>query len=183
MGQTKTLWISGFLLILLVSLLCTTHAASAAPNLSATSKTETTVTLSWTKSKDATFYYYFVASSLSVNGPFNDVAIIGNSSLTRFTVTGLTKNTTYYFIVRDWGLNGVSNSTLTSNICVVTTLSTATQQSQVPKYPPLFDLLSFVIAVFVVIVVVVLLVKRRSRLADYNGLNDAGRFLQRLSSS
>ncbi|MGO8807015.1 MAG: fibronectin type III domain-containing protein [Candidatus Bathyarchaeia archaeon] len=128
MAKTKTLLISGFILLLFVSLLPLMHIANAAftPALSSTAQTETTVTLSWTKSNDAVFYSYYVAYSTSINGPFNDAAIIANSSLTTFAVPFLTQNTTYYFVVKDQGSDGENASTSLSNICQANTKNAPT---------------------------------------------------------
>lgn len=123
MKKKLSLLIIGFLFILALSPLVLDSARAFTPFLSCTARTETTVTLSWTKSTDLTFDYYFVASSISPNGPFNDVAIIGNQSLTTFAVSELTQNTTYYFLVRDEGSNGGNATTTASNICQVTTVS------------------------------------------------------------
>jgi hypothetical protein len=116
---------SAITLLLFVSLVCMTKPAYGAfsPQLNSPAQTETTVTLSWTKSNDWLFKSYAVKYSTSVNGPFNTVATITDSSTTFFAVDGLSPSTSYYFIVEDSASEIISSSTARSNTLQVVTAS------------------------------------------------------------
>jgi hypothetical protein len=90
------------------------HAAFT-PTLGSTGHTETTITLSWTKSNDVIFEHYTVTYSTTVNGQYNTVATITDSSQTSYAVSGLMPETTYYFIVQDTASVILGSSTANSN--------------------------------------------------------------------
>jgi hypothetical protein len=69
--------------------------------LSTTAQTETTVTLSWSKSGDLFFSNYKVKIASSVNGPYSTIVTISNKDTTAYGVTGLSPNTDYYFEIQD----------------------------------------------------------------------------------
>ncbi len=112
-------------LLLILSLIYATKPAYGAfsPKLSSPAQTETTVTLSWTKSDDWLFKSYTVKYSTSVNGPFNTVATITDQSTTNFAVDSLSPSTSYYFIVEDSASEIISSSTAQSNTLQVVTAS------------------------------------------------------------
>ena len=89
--------------------------AATTVTLSSSAQTETTVTLSWTKSSDLLFGNYAVTYSNSVNGPYTTLATITDKSQTTYAVTGLTSQTPYYFIVKDTSNEVVTSSTSSSN--------------------------------------------------------------------
>jgi YVTN family beta-propeller protein len=78
----------------------------AAPptGVTATAKSSSSIMVSWTASASAEWYGVFIATSSS--GPF---AKIGASSVTSFTNTGLSPNTTYYYEVRAANTGGFSS--------------------------------------------------------------------------
>ena len=91
------------------------QAPTAPTNLTSTSKTTTTVSLSWTASTDnvgvAGYYVYVNNSSVAQNGS----AISG----TTYTVTGLTASTSYGFTVK--AKDAAGNTSPASNLISITT--------------------------------------------------------------
>jgi len=71
--------------------------------ITATPKSSSSITISWTAPATATWYNVF--SSTSPSGPF--VSIIGTTK-TSVTNTGLSASTTYYYEVRAWNTGGWS---------------------------------------------------------------------------
>jgi hypothetical protein len=92
-------------LFMFVSLICLANTAygDVAPLLSSPAQTDTTVTLSWSKSMVPWSKSYEVTYSTLLDGPYMTVASITDRSTTTFTVTGLQPDTDYYFIVQDKG--------------------------------------------------------------------------------
>jgi hypothetical protein len=78
--------------------------------LSSPAQTETTVTLSWTKSGDLLFSNYKVKIASSVNGPYTTIATISNKDTIVYAVTGLNPNTDYYFKIQDTDTFGDATS-------------------------------------------------------------------------
>lgn len=110
--------------VLFVSSLCLTNIAYGATEvtLSSPAQTETTVTLSWTKSDDWFFSNYKVKIASSVNGPYTTLATIGDKDTIAYAVTGLNPNTDYYFAIQDTDSLGDA----TSNTLQVRTKSNPT---------------------------------------------------------
>src|SRR5437588_292500 len=103
--------------ILTVSVIAGSNTIPATPTgVTATPKSSTQITISWTASAGAMWYGVF--SSTSSSGPF---VKIGASSSTSFTNTGLSPSTTYYYEVR--GANTGGTSALSSPPVSATTLS------------------------------------------------------------
>ena len=98
-------------LIFIVNPIPLANAASGF-NLTASGQTETTITLSWTKSTDVWFYKYQLwVSSTGTNGPWTNIwTSDGNSTHNTYAVTGLSPNTQYWFYVEDTGLSQDYNS-------------------------------------------------------------------------
>src|SRR5207253_353651 len=84
--------------------------------ITATAKSSSSITISWTASTGAAWYQVF--SSTSSSGPF---AKIGGTAGTSLTNTGLSPNTTYYYEVRATNTSGAS--ALSSPPVSATTLS------------------------------------------------------------
>jgi len=109
--------ISVIALLLFVSLsaLPNTVYGAYTPTLSSYEQTETTITLTWTKSTDILFSSYTVTYSTSVNGYYTPIATITDKSQTSYAVTGLSPLTPYYFIVKDTANDVITSSTSSSN--------------------------------------------------------------------
>jgi hypothetical protein len=110
---------SRILVVFTIMLLClfiigneTPTALASGFNLMAAGQTETTITLSWTKSTDVWFYKYFLwESTAGTNGPWTNIwTSDGNSDSNKYAVTGLSPNTQYWFYVEDTGLSQDYNS-------------------------------------------------------------------------
>src|SRR5207253_365218 len=71
--------------------------------VTATQKTSTEITISWTASDSATWYQVF--NSTSSSGPFTK---FGGTNRTSLVIWGLHPSTTYYFEVRAGNLGGTS---------------------------------------------------------------------------
>src|SRR2546423_4298863 len=71
--------------------------------VTATAKSSSQIAISWTASAGAAWYQVF--SSTSPSGPF---ALIGGTSGTPLTNSGLSPNTTYYYEVRATNTGGAS---------------------------------------------------------------------------
>jgi hypothetical protein len=80
--------------------------------LSKAGQTETTITLSWTKSNDVLFSSYALYMSTDgTNGPFTQIWSTTSKDQTTTYIYGLEPNTAYWFYVADSGsLVGTSNS-------------------------------------------------------------------------
>lgn len=100
-------------LVLFVGSMFLTNIAFGATQvtLSSTAQTETTVTLSWTKSGDLFFSNYKVNFAYSVNGPYTNIATISNIDTITYAVAGLNPSTDYYFQIQDTDALGNANST------------------------------------------------------------------------
>lgn len=122
------------LLILIPSLVQTVSAATSV-TLSSTAQTETTITLSWTKTSDWLFSRYEVYYAMSVNGPWTLLSTITDADETSVAYSNLTPDTFYYFRVDDTGtaVGTSSSNTLQvrtkSNIVLDIDASTATTVS------------------------------------------------------
>ena len=102
MAKVKIIAIfSAILLLVSIGLLSDTVSGAFSPQLSSTAQTETTVTLSWTKSNDWFFTNYNVTYATSANGPYYQYSIITDQSKTSIAVDELYPNTDYYFIIFD----------------------------------------------------------------------------------
>lgn len=108
------------MLLMLVGLICSIDMSYGATSvtLNSPAQTETTVTLSWTRSDDWLFKDYKVTYATSVNGPYTTVTTITDPAKTSYVVTGLYPNTDYYFIVQD---SGTAVGTTPSNTLQVRT--------------------------------------------------------------
>jgi len=98
--------------------------------LSSTGRTETTISLIWTQSSDALFYYYDVfMSSVGSNGPWTKVwTSDSTNSHNSVAISGLTPDSTYWFYVEDHGLAVDYNSnTIQASTCTIPLLSVAAQ--------------------------------------------------------
>lgn len=85
----------------------TTQSVPQPPsNLTAAAISASRIDLAWTdnSSDEANF---IVARSSTVGGPYSDVATVG-ANVTAYGNTGLTANTTYYYVVRSRNANGSS---------------------------------------------------------------------------
>lgn len=100
-------------LVLFVGLICLTNSVYGATQvtLNSPAQTETTVTLSWTKSGDLLFSNYKVNYATSVNGQYTTLATIIDIDSTVQAVTGLHPSTDYYFQIQDTDTFGNANST------------------------------------------------------------------------
>ena len=79
----------------------------AAPsNLSATAVSQTQINLSWTDNSGVELNY-IVARSGTSGGPYTDIATLA-ANTTSYQNTGLTANTTYYYVVRAVNATGAS---------------------------------------------------------------------------
>ena len=98
---------------------CTTNCAPAAPtNLTAAASSATVVNLSWTASTTAGVTYSVYRSTTSGFSPGAATRIASSQAGTTFSDTGLTANTTYYYLVQATNANGsaVSNqASVTTN--------------------------------------------------------------------
>ncbi len=98
---------SAMLLLLTFFVLNSTPIVNAAGfTLTQSGSTESTITLSWTKSTDVWFYSYTVfISQIGTNGPWTSLwTSDGNSDHNTYAVTGLLPNSQYWFYVQDKGL-------------------------------------------------------------------------------
>jgi hypothetical protein len=104
--------ISFFTILVLFSMIClsTNVYGATEVTLSSTAQTETTVTLSWTKSGDLLFSNYKVKMAYSVNGPWTTITTINNKDTTAYAVTGLNQDTEYYFAIQDTDTFGDATS-------------------------------------------------------------------------
>ncbi|MFB3889160.1 MAG: fibronectin type III domain-containing protein [Candidatus Bathyarchaeia archaeon] len=130
-----------FLSVLLLLLLCSSvfplNMASAAATLSLgrSGRTQTTITLSWSKSSDLVFSKYeLFFSSNGVNGPFQLVWSTGDKSVTTYAVRNLSPATDYWFYIKDSDWFGSANSntyqvSTTFNPSLSITVQTATTVS------------------------------------------------------
>jgi len=86
----------------------------------ATSVSESSLQLTWSQSNDVNFtnYRIFKSSQKGITG--TDIVTITDRSVTSYSVTGLSQNTTYYFIVRTY--NNQSQYADSSQITVTTAL-------------------------------------------------------------
>jgi hypothetical protein len=93
-----------------------TQAPTAPTNLTASSTTQTSTSLSWTASTD----------NVGVSGYdiFQDGSLIGSTTNTSYSVTGLTASTTYNFYVV--AKDGAGNTSASSNTVSVTTTGNTT---------------------------------------------------------
>lgn len=91
-----------------------TTAPTVPTNLTSTSKTDTTVTLNWTASTD----------NVGVTGYdiYRGTTLVGTSTTTNYTVTGLTAGTAYSFTVK--AKDAAGNVSTASSVLNVTTNST-----------------------------------------------------------
>ncbi|RUT36523.1 glycoside hydrolase family 5 [Paenibacillus zeisoli] len=102
-----------------------TTAPTAPTNLASTSKTDTTVTLTWSASTD----------NVGVAGYdiYRGTALVGSSTTTNYTVTGLTAGTAYSFTVK--AKDAAGNVSAASSVLNITT-SSSTQQDTTPPTAP-----------------------------------------------
>ncbi|MNU96443.1 Mannan endo-1,4-beta-mannosidase precursor [compost metagenome] len=102
-----------------------TTAPTAPTNLASTSKTDTTVTLTWAASTD----------NVGVAGYdiYRGTTLAGSTTATSYTVTGLTAGTAYSFTVK--AKDAAGNVSAASGALSVTT-STSTQQDTTAPTPP-----------------------------------------------
>lgn len=100
--------------------------APTAPTLSASGTTETSTNLSWSGATD----------NIAVTGydVYKDGVLLGSTSATTYSVSGLTNSTTYAFIVR--AKDAAGNVSANSNTVNVTTL-TPTPDTTAPTAPTL----------------------------------------------
>ncbi len=81
----------------------------AAPsNLTATATRATRVDLAW-NDNSSTESGFVIGRSTAVGGPYTDVATVG-ANTTSYINTGLTGDTTYYYVVRATNIGGFSNN-------------------------------------------------------------------------
>jgi hypothetical protein len=112
--------LSLIIMSILVLTLFQTVSAATSVTLSSPAQTETTVTLSWTKTNDWFFSRYEVYYATSVNGPWTLISTITDASQTSAAFTNFTPNTYYYFRVDD---TGSAVGTSPSNVLQVKTQS------------------------------------------------------------
>ncbi|MBX3729435.1 MAG: fibronectin type III domain-containing protein [Candidatus Sumerlaeia bacterium] len=83
-----------------------TNVPAAPSGLAATTVSQTQINLSWTdNSSNETGFT--IGRSTTSGGPYTDIATVG-ANVTTFNNTGLTANTTYYFVVRATNTGGAS---------------------------------------------------------------------------
>ncbi|AUJ88464.1 MULTISPECIES: RICIN domain-containing protein [Paenibacillus] len=96
-----------------------TTPPTAPTNLQSSSKTSTSVTLTWTTSIDNVGVTGYVI--------YNGTDLVGTSTTTSYTVTGLTANTSYNFTVK--AKDAAGNISEPSNVLKVTTSSDSSQNT------------------------------------------------------
>jgi hypothetical protein len=89
-----------------------TAQGATSVTLSKAAQTETTITLSWTKSNDVLFSSYALyLSTTGTNGPFTQIWSTTSKDQTTTYIYGLEPSTSYWFYIADSGsLVGTSNS-------------------------------------------------------------------------
>jgi chitodextrinase len=105
-----------------------TQAPTAPAGLTSTAKTSTSVSLSWTAATD----------NVKVTGYniYNGSTLVGSSTGTTFTVTGLTANTAYAFIVKAKDAAGnVSAASKTLNLITNNSQDLDNNESGITAYP------------------------------------------------
>jgi hypothetical protein len=151
--------ISFVLIILLAFISISTlpvHAA-ATVSLGASARTETTITLSWSKSSDSLFSKYeLYMSNVGTNGPYNLTWSTTTESQTSAYIYNLSPNTNYWFYIRDTDWLGSANSNTfqtstsdkpTISITSRTTTTVSLQWNDYNTYSSLVPFSSYVIYV------------------------------------
>jgi len=114
-------------LLLLNSSLCSMKTVYGVftPTLSSPAQTETTITLSWTKSNELKFKAYQVEISAFANGPYSIIYFTNDSSQTAYAVVDLNPDTPYYFRIEDFSFSGT--------VITPPSMSNTLEVSTVPK--------------------------------------------------
>ena len=120
--------------------------------------TENSMKLSWTESTDADFKNYTIYQSNTAGSLGTPIYAITTKSTTSYTVTGLTANTTYYFIIRVYDTGGLYAD---SNQVSAKTLET--QQSQPPAQFPWTPVIIGVVAAALIVVISVVIIRKQER--------------------
>lgn len=123
----------------------------------ATDVTGSSLKLSWTKNTDADFKRYVTHQSTTAGATGTAVITITDSSLTSCDVTGLSANTTYYFIIRVYDTEGLYAD---SNQIAVTTLAPV---SEPPPYPLIPIAGGLAIAAIIIIIITLFMMKKRKK--------------------
>jgi len=94
--------------------------------------TENSLRLSWTENTDVDFKNYTIYQSTTTEAVGTAITAVTSSSLTSYEVTGLSANTTYYFMVRVFDAEGLYAD---SNKISTTTSSASAETPQFPWAP------------------------------------------------
>jgi hypothetical protein len=119
-----------------------TNEAPITPNLpptpvtlnQATNITQNSLRLNWTKNADVDFKNYTIYQSITTGAIGTAITTVTSSSLTSYDVTGLSTNTTYYFMIRVYDSEGLYAD---SNRISATTSSAPLETIQFPMIPVL----------------------------------------------
>jgi hypothetical protein len=94
--------------------------------------TQNSLRLSWTKNTDVDFKNYTIYRSITTGAIGTAITAVTSSSLTSYDVTGLSANTTYYFMIRVYDAEGLYAD---SNRISATTSSAPLETLQFPLVP------------------------------------------------
>ncbi|MGA8303286.1 MAG: fibronectin type III domain-containing protein [Thermoplasmata archaeon] len=126
---------------------------SAPTDLNATTLNETSVRLSWTPPPGTLVGY--TAFFGNVSGDYTVSDYIANGTTSSYNVTGLTPSTTYYFVVRAWGVGGPGNLSQMARATTASPPPTPGTGSQTPAATFWWLYLPLMLAVAVALMLVV----------------------------
>jgi chitodextrinase len=120
----------------------------------ATDITENSLKLSWTENADSDLRNYTIYQSTITGAIGTAITAVTGSSLTSYDVTGLSENTTYYFMIRVYDAEGLYAD---SNQISATTHSTPSETSQ---FPLVLAIVGLAVAAVAIILIVYYIMKK-----------------------
>jgi hypothetical protein len=126
----------------------------------ATDTTENSFKLSWTENADSDFKNYTIYQSTITGAIGTAITAVTSSSLTSYDVTGLSENTTYYFMIRVYDAEGLYAD---SNQISATT---HTAPSEAIQFPIVAVVGGSAIAAVALILIIYYIIKRKGNTAQ-----------------